>query len=183
MWILLILKKWNKEGMDNNIFDWVVNNTRTIKDENYPICEKGPFEENQINVVCVECPYRKDFRRFGFWNHMRASHNKQTCICLLCKSIHQSIPGLKQHVKRYHKTIWKLVWKKSIDRKMNSIKKDHNLEAPNAKIKSDISYPSDLFYKECGFLAGSTLTWKRHIEYSHWDKKKHALWYQAVSKR
>ena len=158
---------WNQEGMDNNIFDWVVNNTRTIKDENYPICEKGPFEENQINVVCVECPYRKDFRRFGFWNHMRASHNKQTCICLLCKSIHQSIPGLRQHVKRYHKKIWKLVCKKSKDRKVNSLKKEHNLEAPNAKIKSDISYPSDLFCKECGFLAGSTLTWKRHIEYSH----------------
>ena len=31
---------------------------------------------------------------------------------------------------------------------------------------------NDLICKECGFLAGSTITWKRHNRFSHGDKKK-----------
>ena len=42
-----------------------------------------------------------------------------------------------------------------------------NQSESKTELKNHVCSSNDLFCKDCGFLAGSTLTWKRHIEYSH----------------
>ena len=201
---------WNEEDMDNNMFDWVVNETREIKDQRDFIAKlEGASELSQRKAGCLECPYRKDFGHIDFWVHVKSNHAEQSCICLLCKSIHQNIPGLKQHIKRSHKVKWKLICRRSKYRRKSSKRNKGNFEAPYIKtlhgithfndqvkqehidlgIKSEIMSvkysfcgnqsesetnlqnhvcsSSDLFCKECGFLAGSPQTWKNHIKYSH----------------
>ena len=201
---------WNEGDMNSNIFDWVLDEKRTLKyDKGVINLKEGLCDVGQMETICLECPYRKDFGHFNFLSHVRANHAGQCCICLLCNSIHQTIYGLKRHIGRYHRQKWKLIRKRSEYSKTHSLKNKHNVEAfdiinrpgqilqsgsdkaksinietmskirlvkcnqcgtqseSKTKLKNHVCFSNDLFCKECGFLAGSAVTWKRHMEYSH----------------
>ena len=135
---------WNEEDMDNNIFDWVVNETREIKvQKDFIVKLEGSSELSQRKAGCLECPYRKDFGHIDFWVHVRSNHAEQRCICLLCKSIHQNIPGLKQHIKRSHKVKWKVICRRSKYRRTSSKRNKDNFEVPDIKNFQGITHPSE----------------------------------------
>ena len=102
-------------------------------EKDFTIKQEGLCDLSKGNAVCLECPYRKDFGQPDFWVHVRANHAKQSCICLLCKSIHQNIPGLKQHLKRFHKEKWKRICIRFKYSRISSKRNKDNYEDPFIK--------------------------------------------------